>query len=177
MTLADRIVLMKGGAIEQVGTPAEIYGRPRTLFVAGFIGTPNMNFVDVVAHKSASGWTLRADGGDFAFSGAWPALREGQRLVLGIRPADVTWTGEGTINLLGGVADLVEFHGNDVLVTFSFGGTEVGALVKAGDHPRPGERVSFTLDERRVHLFDADSGLRVDDGAASHEQRPSGGGN
>ncbi len=168
MTLADRIVLMKGGAIEQVGTPAEIYGRPRTLFVAGFIGTPNMNFIDVVAHRSATGWTLRADGADFAFSGAWPALREDQRLVLGIRPADVTWAGEATGNVLGGVADLVEFHGNDVLVTFSFGGTEVGALVKAGDHPRPGDRVNFTLDERRVHLFDADSGLRIDDGGKSH---------
>ena len=88
MTLADRIVLMKAGAIEQVGTPAEIYERPRTLFVAGFIGTPNMNLINVAVTRADGGWLLRTDGADIFVSGKGFHLRSGQDAVLGIRPAD-----------------------------------------------------------------------------------------
>ncbi|TIW51173.1 MAG: ATP-binding cassette domain-containing protein, partial [Mesorhizobium sp.] len=62
MTLADRIVLLKDGVIEQVGSPAEIYRRPDNLFVAGFIGTPNMNFVEVAIGRAGNGWTLTGAG-------------------------------------------------------------------------------------------------------------------
>ncbi|MFK0276825.1 ABC transporter ATP-binding protein [Ensifer sp. NPDC090286] len=160
MTLADRIVLMKGGAIEQVGTPAEIYERPRTLFVAGFIGTPNMNFIDVTAEKTEGGWLLRSAGGNFPVSGDEFALRHLQKLVLGIRPADLqpAMTGPG---LLFGTADLVEFHGNDALVTFLFADKEIGALVKASACPKPGEAVSFVFEPNRLHLFDRESGLSL----------------
>ena len=160
MTLADRIVLMKGGAIEQVGTPAEIYERPRTLFVAGFIGTPNMNFIDVTAEKTEGGWLLRSAGGSFAISDDRFTLRNGQTLVLGIRPADLA-PAESGLNRVEGIADLVEFHGNDALVTFLFAGKEIGALVKASGCPRPGEAVSFTIEPNGLHLFDRESGLSV----------------
>ena len=161
MTLADRIVLMKGGAIEQVGSPAEIYEKPRTLFVAGFIGTPNMNLIDVTVHRGQEGWILRATGSDFAIAGTKFQLIEGQKAVLGIRPADLDVASNTSTNVLSGVADLVEFHGNDALVTFLFGGNEVGALVKAAGSPKAGDRVRFSLAEPRIHLFDAGTGMTL----------------
>jgi multiple sugar transport system ATP-binding protein len=161
MTLADRIVLMKGGAIEQVGTPAEIYERPRTLFVAGFIGTPNMNLIDVSVARGEGGWILRAEGSDIHIVGDAFSLTEGQKAVLGIRPPDLAAATPGAANTLSGLADLIEFHGNDALVTFQGAGKEVGALVKASNCPKSGERVSFAVDERRVHLFDAGTGLTL----------------
>ncbi|HEV7321259.1 MAG TPA: sn-glycerol-3-phosphate ABC transporter ATP-binding protein UgpC [Ensifer sp.] len=160
MTLADRIVLMKGGAIEQVGTPAEIYERPRTLFVAGFIGTPNMNFIDATAEKTEGGWLLRSDGGNFSIPLERFSLRHEQKLVLGVRPADLRAAAEG-INRISGTADLVEFHGNDALVTFLFGGKEIGALVKANACPKPGDVVSFGIEPECLHLFDRESGLSL----------------
>lgn len=161
MTLADRIVLMRGGAIEQVGSPAEIYEKPRTLFVAGFIGTPNMNFIDVTVTPDGDAWALRAEGKDIRISGNGFALKPGQKAVLGIRPPDLMpATTEGD-NVLSGVADLIEFHGNDALVTFSVAGKEVGALIKASSCPKSGERVLFSFDEDRIHLFDGESGLSL----------------
>ncbi|WP_445682262.1 ABC transporter ATP-binding protein [Radicibacter daui] len=168
MTLADRIVLMRAGAIEQVGTPAEIYGKPRTLFAAGFIGTPNMNFIDVTIAKGDGaggngGWVLESAGGRFTIEGARFALKPGAKAVLGIRPPDLRAVEPGSAgaNLLAGTADLVEFHGNDALVSFLFGGIEIGAQVKATVCPRPGEAVCFAADEAHIHLFDKQSGLTL----------------
>ena len=166
MTLADRIVLMKGGAIEQVGTPAEIYEKPRTLFVAGFIGTPNMNLMDVIVVRGEGGWLLRTEEADLHFSGEGFNLKAGHEAVLGIRPADLTQASSIGSNVLTGVADLIEFHGNDALVTFNFAGKEIGALVKASSCPRTGERVVFSFDESRIHLFDKVTGLRMTGRAA-----------
>lgn len=160
MTLADRIVLMKGGAIEQVGTPTEIYERPRTLFVAGFIGTPNMNFIDVTAEKTEGGWVLRSSGGNFSLSDEKFTLSHGQKLVLGVRPADLKIAAAGPTHL-SGTADLVEFHGNDALVTFLFADKEIGALVKASACPKPGAAVSFAVEPEGMHLFDRDSGISL----------------
>jgi multiple sugar transport system ATP-binding protein len=161
MTLADRIVLMKGGAIEQVGTPAEIYERPRTLFVAGFIGTPNMNLLDVVVSRGEDGWLLRTEGTDLFVSGNGFDLKAGQEAVLGLRPSDLVPTAAAGRNVLTGVADLIEFHGNDALVSFKFCGNEIGALAKAQSRPSTGERVMYSFDESRMHLFDKQTGLTL----------------
>ncbi len=161
MTLADRIVLMKGGAIEQVGTPAEIYERPRTLFVAGFIGTPNMNFIDVTVDHADGAWALRSEGSEIQVSQDAFNLKPGQKAVLGIRPPDLTPADISGRNTLAGTADLIEFHGNDALVSFKFAGKEVGALVKASSCPRTGDRVVYSFDQSRLHIFDANSGLSL----------------
>jgi multiple sugar transport system ATP-binding protein len=161
MTLADRIVLMKAGGIEQVGSPAEIYERPRTLFVAGFIGTPNMNFIDVTATSDRDGWALRGEGRDIRISGTDFDLTEGRKIVLGIRPPDLVPVEKDGGNVLAGIADLIEFHGNDALVTFKVAGKEVGALVKASSCPRTGDTVHYSFDEARLHLFDAETGLSL----------------
>jgi len=159
MTLADRIVLLKDGLIEQIGSPAEIYRRPDNLFVAGFIGTPNMNFIEVTAGRTEKGWTLNGAGTVLSIEGRGFHLQHGGRAVLGIRPPDLkTASGDAGGNLLLGTADLIEFHGNDALVTFGSGGKEISALVPARECPDLRAPVRYTFDEESIHLFDAETG-------------------
>jgi multiple sugar transport system ATP-binding protein len=171
MTLADRIVLLRDGVIEQIGSPAEIYERPGNLFVAGFIGTPNMNFIDVAVERKENRWTLTSAGAVFSIDGSRFNLQGIDRAVLGIRPPDLkTASPDATGNLLQGTADLIEFHGNDALVIFGFGGKEISALVSTRECPVLGSHVRHTVDEQSLHLFDAKSGvslLRREDGKHS----------
>ncbi|MEO5755619.1 MAG: sn-glycerol-3-phosphate ABC transporter ATP-binding protein UgpC [Mesorhizobium sp.] len=159
MTLADRIVLLRDGLIEQIGSPAEIYERPANVFVAGFIGTPNMNFIDVTVSRSKGGWTLTSAGAVFTVDGGRFSLEEVERAVLGIRPADLKTVANGHAgNVLQGTADLIEFHGNEALVTFGVGGKEISALVSSRACPTLRGNVRYTFDEESLHLFDAKSG-------------------
>jgi len=158
MTLADRIVLLKDGVIEQIGSPAEIYRRPGNLFVAGFIGTPNMNFIEAMVSRKADSWTLTGAGTVLSLEGGDFHLQHGNRVVLGIRPPDLKTAEAGTANLLQGTADLIEFHGNDALVTFGSGGKEISALVPARECPEQSAPVRYTFDEDSIHLFDAETG-------------------
>ncbi|TIU49755.1 MAG: sn-glycerol-3-phosphate ABC transporter ATP-binding protein UgpC [Mesorhizobium sp.] len=161
MTLADRIVLLKDGVIEQVGSPAEIYGRPGNMFVAGFIGTPNMNFIEVTVGRAANGWTLTGAGTVLSLDGAGFHLQPGDRAVLGIRPPDLKTASAGAAGILQGTADLIEFHGNDALVTFGSGGKEISALVPARECPVLHAPVRYTFEEESIHLFDATSGASL----------------
>ncbi|BCM16570.1 ABC transporter ATP-binding protein [Mesorhizobium sp. J8] len=158
MTLADRIVLLKDGVIEQIGSPAEIYRRPGNQFVAGFIGTPNMNFIEAMVGRKEDGWTLTGAGTVLSLQGSDFYLQHGDRVVLGIRPPDLKTAQAGAANLLQGTADLIEFHGNDALVTFGSGGKEISALVPARECPELRALVRFTFDEDSIHLFDAETG-------------------
>ncbi|RWC87940.1 MAG: sn-glycerol-3-phosphate ABC transporter ATP-binding protein UgpC [Mesorhizobium sp.] len=161
MTLADRIVLLKDGVIEQIGSPAEIYGRPGNMFVAGFIGTPNMNFIEVTVGRAANGWTLTGAGTVLSLDGAGFHLQPGDRAVLGIRPPDLKTASAGAAGILQGTADLIEFHGNDALVTFGSGGKEISALVPARECPVLHAPVRYTFEEESIHLFDATSGASL----------------
>jgi len=158
MTLADRIVLLKDGVIEQVGSPAEIYRRPGNLFVAGFIGTPNMNFIEAMVAQKGDGWTLTGAGTVLSLEGGDFHLQHGNRVVLGIRPPDLKTAEAGTANLLQGTADLIEFHGNDALVTCGSGGKEISALVPARECPEQSAPVRYSFEEDSIHLFDAETG-------------------
>ena len=157
MTLADRIVLMRAGKIEQVGTPEEIYEQPRTHFVAGFIGTPAMNFLD-----------LRVEGGDMVGDGVRLALdlsrfdvREGQAVILGVRPSDLQPADADGPQVLTGIADLIEYHGDQVLISYDVGPNRIHASVPARDRPEEGGTVRFALDADEIHLFDRESGLSL----------------
>jgi multiple sugar transport system ATP-binding protein len=161
MTLADRIVLLRDGRIEQIGSPAEIYERPGNLFVAGFIGTPNMNFIDVTVDRKGNGWTLTSAGTVFTIDGSRFKLQQGERAVLGIRPPDLKTAGPDVGSLLEGTADLIEFHGNDALVIFGSGGKEISALVPTRECPAVNSHVRYTVDEQSMHLFDAKSGMSL----------------
>ena len=161
MTLADRIVLLKDGVIEQIGAPAEIYLRPANMFVAGFIGTPNMNFVEVTVGRSGNDWTLTGAGTVLSIEGRGFHLQHGDRAVLGIRPPDLKTANAGAAGILQGTADLIEFHGNDALVTFGSGGKEISALVPARECPALNAPVRYTFEEEAIHLFDATSGASL----------------
>ncbi|TJX16016.1 MAG: ABC transporter ATP-binding protein, partial [Mesorhizobium sp.] len=123
------------------------------MFVAGFIGTPNMNFIEVTVGRAANGWTLTGAGTVLSIDGAGFHLQLGDRAVLGIRPPDLKTASDGAAGILQGAADLIEFHGNDALVTFGSGGKEISALVPARECPVLHAPVRYTFEEEAIHLF------------------------
>lgn len=162
MTLADRIVLLNAGTIEQVGTPQEIYQCPRTLFVAGFIGTPAMNFLPMTARRNGDSWELNGAAGQLSVSAERFDLSDSQHVVFGIRPDDLSLEADDEKpNILSGESDIVEFHGGQSLVSFDLGDNRISAFVPTGQSPKEGERISLRVDETAAHIFDAKSGLSL----------------
>jgi multiple sugar transport system ATP-binding protein len=158
MTLADRIVLLNAGEIEQVGTPEEIYDFPETLFVAGFIGTPAMNFLKLDVSKLNTGWMLTGTDVTLEVEGREFALVNSRKVVLGIRPSKFTLSANAIEGkTLTSTAEFVEFNGDDVLVGFNVGGTQLTAFVEASQRPREGDIVHFAVGETEIHLFDAET--------------------
>jgi len=153
MTLATRIVVMRAGKIQQIGTPAEVYERPANLFVAGFLGAPAMNFVPgaLGAGGVFAAGGLRLDLAAHATAGARDA-------VLGIRPEHVR-IGHG--GAPAGTVSLVEPMGNHQVVWIESGGQLLSALVHDASTFALGEAVSFEVDTARVSLFDRPGGQRL----------------
>ena len=167
MTLADVIFVLNKGVVEQSGTPLDVYARPATRFVAGFLGSPGMNFVDASLEHGASGWRATAKGAlevplDEAAFGA--ALVPGRRVVLGVRPHDVAIVGEGEGE---GHASLevaiVEALGAESHAHGEIAGAPFVARTAARAGVRKGERVRVAL--RDVHLFDPEDGRSLRAGA------------
>lgn len=180
MTLADRVVLMRGGRIEQLGTPAELYGCPHTVFAAGFVGTPAMNFADGVIERTAGRVALAAGGARWTLAARrFAGLPDGLRVKLAIRPnylriAPGAHAPAATLALEGRV-ELVELLGAEALVTFGRNGAPFAALVPASAAPALGAVVTFTFDERDLHLFDAATERNVmlpEAGAPADAERP-----
>ena len=145
MTLATRIVVMQGGRIQQIGSPCEVYERPANRFVAGFLGSPSMNFVEgeVDIHGCFHAGALTVG---LADSGALPGAA-----TLGARPEHLQLRDDGPLEAL---VTLVEPMGNHQVVWLDCGGHALSALVH---EPRPmaaGQRVRFAIDAKRVSLFD-----------------------
>ena len=150
MTLADRIVVMRAGEIEQVGTPLELYHKPANRFVAGFIGSPAMNFLPA---------RLRGDGAIETSSG--DAIRlpltspADEGLMLGVRPEDLTLSTGAAV--LRGTASLVENLGELAIIYVDVGAAEPVIVKLPGDCTlRPGDAVSLTAPNSRLHLFGPD---------------------
>jgi multiple sugar transport system ATP-binding protein len=166
MTLADRIVLLRDGRIEQVGTPREIFERPCSAFVAGFIGTPPMNLVQMSVKDQGSHIALSGPDGVVHVEPHRFLLQGRERVTLGIRPAHLRVdTNGGRHGGFSGEVQLIEYLGNEVLVNFGQDGSEISALMPSAQGPQLRERVSFVADPQQVHLFDIDTGaslLRID---------------
>lgn len=160
MTLADRIVLMKDGQVEQVGPPEEIYERPVSLFVAGFIGTPAMNFIRMTATIANGLLTLNGEGVDLVVDDGKFDVTDGQSVVLGVRPSDLE-VQESPENALAGVCDLIEYHGDQALVCYNVGSVEMRALVPARHRPDEGAAVCFGIRDGSAHIFDLETGLSL----------------
>lgn len=162
MTIADRIVLMRDGKIEQMGSPDEIFERPATRFVADFIGTPAMNFLHATIED---GHIARAGGIALRLSpGSFPSLRPGQQVELGLRPARMELCPEGTPGALTGTVVLVENMGAEGQVITDVEGHEMSFTTPAFRGLAIGDRVSFAIDPDHIHAFDPQSGqsLRKD---------------
>jgi ABC-type sugar transport system ATPase subunit len=169
MTLADRIVILNHGRIEQIGTPEDVYDTPATAFVASFIGAPAMNLLPArLEHhqlRLEDGTTLPCphDGArDVSRGGARDVSRDGARDVLcGIRPENLIWSAAPSGPCLHGIALTVEPLGADTLVTFLVGATEIAARLPPRSVRRAGEALTLMLDPAAVHVFDQTNGQRM----------------
>jgi multiple sugar transport system ATP-binding protein len=153
MTMADRIVIMKDGHIQQVGTPAEVYHSPANTFVAQFIGAPSMNMIPAVRANGG----VRAAGRDIALADAAAPVPEGTALTLGIRPDALRVVPDGAAGgLFRGRVSVLEPLGSETLAYVDIGGQEVIASAD-GRHPPPlAAEVTLAADPADMHVFAED---------------------
>jgi len=156
MTMADKIVVMRDGRVEQIGAPLDLYDRPANIFVAGFIGSPSMNFVT---------GKLLSENGSLSFvsdKGTVLPVPEGtanhaEPVVYGIRPEHIDVRADG----LPATISVLEPTGSETQIFAHFGTDSIMAAVRDRITARPGEAISLKIDTARVHLFDAKSGRRL----------------
>jgi multiple sugar transport system ATP-binding protein len=156
MTMADRIVVMRDGRVEQVGSPLELYDHPANQFVAGFIGSPAMNFIPGVWHSAGQSAQVRFDDGSTVeLDGQWSA-EPGQRVIYGVRPEHLELAADNS----GFPTEVlvVEPTGAETQVLTRFGGVDISAVFRERHHFVPGAAVRLRPDPQRGHLFDAASG-------------------
>ncbi|MEY4680599.1 MAG: sn-glycerol-3-phosphate transporter ATP-binding protein UgpC [Pseudomonadota bacterium] len=159
MTMADRIVVMHDGIVEQVGTPLELYDHPSNLFVAGFIGSPAMNFIEGTLRRDGGAPVLEAKGGRLALPASTPGA-DGQKVTLGIRPEHLSISATGPASL-DAVVEVVEPTGADTHVVAIAFGQQVQAVFTERHAFAPGARVALCPRAEAIHLFDTASGRHL----------------
>ena len=164
MTLGDRIVIMKDGVIQQIGTPQEVFDHPANLFVAGFIGMPQMNFYDARLEKENGKYTVVLDGAHVVLSDEKQANltargAEPQDITLGVRPEHIALLGDGT-NMIHGTVDVSEMMGSAVHLHLNACGKDTIIIVQTMDLQGPnkvdfsiGSTVAFTFGGNVAHVF------------------------
>jgi sn-glycerol 3-phosphate transport system ATP-binding protein len=155
MTLADRMIVMNAGRAEQIGTPMQVYEDPQTVFVAGFIGSPSMNFLP--GKGTASGAVALAGGGTLQ---AGVPVADGRPVTVGIRPEHAVPAMLET-TALAGTVEMVEQLGADVLIHIGYGGGTFVARVPHGMQPALGDAFGVRVEPARVFVFDDATGQRV----------------
>jgi multiple sugar transport system ATP-binding protein len=165
MTLADRVVVMNKGKIEQIGAPNFLYHSPATRFVAGFIGSPAMNFIPCRLEQAGDGLNVRlSDSISFAVPAErMPRYRShvGQDLTFGIRPEHLTEAkpnGHSNVGLFDAGIEVVEPMGNETMVFFSIGGTEVSGRIDPNAGARVGAALKMAAHLDHMHLIENTSG-------------------
>jgi len=156
MTMADRIVAMRDGRIEQIGAPLELYDRPANLFVAGFIGSPAMNLAPGVLRREGDGWAVEVEGARLPAPGVAGA-EEGRRVVWGMRPEHIDLSDAG----IAATVAVVEPTGSETHVIARLGAREFTVVVRERRALAPGEAIQLAPRAAEAHLFDADSGARL----------------
>jgi multiple sugar transport system ATP-binding protein len=157
MTMADRIFILSRGVLQQSGSPMEVYAKPANRFVAGFIGSPAMNFVDATVEDDGSALYAVADGFRVRLPEAFaPSVRPyaGRAVVFGVRPEDIA-AATGTGATLETRAEVVETLGSEIFAHLACGPRTIVARMKAPDVPlRVGDALAVELDMAKTHLFD-----------------------
>jgi multiple sugar transport system ATP-binding protein len=159
MTMATHVALLQGGRLEQVGSPVEVYDRPATTFVAGFLGSPPMNLLDVQLVADDGLLCARAAGVDVVVRAGAAPLRDA---VLGVRPEHLEIVEAGAGAPISAVVRMVENLGGEELAHCDVGASR---LVVRGPRPlrvRPGQALGLRADPTHLHLFDATSGRRLE---------------
>jgi multiple sugar transport system ATP-binding protein len=159
MTMGDRIAVMRDGLLQQVGTPQELYDHPVNVFVAGFIGSPSMNFA-----------TTKSEGKDLMFGGhkleltgdqarAADSRPDGASVLIGFRPEHIEIANgqEMSAVRIPATVDVVEYLGNDELIHAQAEGNEIVALLPSDKKVAVGDRVDFAVPMEKLHIFDPDS--------------------
>lgn len=164
MTLADRIVIMNLGRIEQVGTPDEVYKHPASQFVASFIGSPAMNFATGTVTGTGSKAKLKTDSGESIGLGGRD-IAEGRRIQLGFRPehmmlAKVAKPASGHISISAHIT-VIEPMGHETVLTCDAGFGEIVGKYEGEDRFKPSDAANFHIRADRLHYFDLDTGLRI----------------
>ena len=169
MTLGTRIVVMKDGVVQQVDTPQNLYNKPCNLFVAGFIGSPQMNMVEAKVNASGNDVVLEFDGNKVKL----PASKAkklidggyaGKTVIMGIRPEDLYDEAErvaGSDAVITANIEVYELLGAEVYLYFTVGGKNFTARVNPRTEARTGDTVKFALDVDKIHVFDKDTELTI----------------
>ena len=166
MTLGTRIVVMKDGVIQQVDTPQNLYEKPQNLFVAGFMGSPQMNFLDAVVRINGTAVTLEVAGQSIPLP---PAKAKklidggynGKTVVMGIRPEDVhdeeAFIAANPDTIVDATIHVYELLGAEVFLYFDLGEFPMTARVDPRSNARPGDTVRFSFDVEKIHVFDKET--------------------
>jgi multiple sugar transport system ATP-binding protein len=164
MTLADQIVVLKDGIVQQVGSPIDIYEKPANRFVAGFFGTPTMNFLPADLSQTGDRHAARGAGFEIPLTVA-PPLRPAQaaldRVVVGIRPEKLSLVKRGDDVALSGEVAMREILGAEVVLHLESKAGPLTVRADANASPRPGDTVQVWLDPAAVHVFDGKSEVRL----------------
>jgi len=155
MTLADRIVVLQDGRVEQAGQPLDLYNSPRNVFVAGFIGSPRMNLIDAVVESAAEGLSLMAGAAPIGVTGV-PGLNVGDRCAYGIRPEHISIAESGEADMAATV-DYAEQLGGETYLYCSADGLPPITLHRPGQLPvQRGQTLHLAFDRTRMHVFGPD---------------------
>jgi multiple sugar transport system ATP-binding protein len=156
MTMADKIVVMHDGRVEQIGAPLDLYDRPDNVFVAGFIGSPAMNFLHGSLRLNGTGEFNGPNGVRLPLAAA-PSGSDGRPVIYGVRPEHFALADDGT----EAEVHVVEPTGSELQVVAKLGGEEIIAVFRERHQFKPGQMIRLKPDARLVHLFDEATGERL----------------
>ncbi len=156
MTMADKIVVMHDGLVEQIGAPLDLYDRPDNLFVAGFIGSPAMNMIKGRIRVNGTASFEGPAGVKFSLAAAGSG-NDGRPAVYGVRPEHFSLSDDGA----EAEVQVIEPTGSELQVVAKLGGEETTAVFRERHQFKPGEKIRLKPDPRLVHLFDEETGKRL----------------
>ena len=165
MTLGTRIVVLKDGVIQQVDTPQNLYNKPNNLFVAGFIGSPQMNFIDAKVVKNGSEVDIQF--GEYSFKlpeNKTKALIDGgyvgKEVIIGIRPEDI-FLSTSNESVVDAEVEITELLGAEINLFLSIGGNNITARVNSRSTAKVGDNIKVAFDVNKIHVFDKDTELTI----------------
>jgi multiple sugar transport system ATP-binding protein len=154
--MADKIVVMHDGIVEQVGAPLELYDRPDNLFVAGFIGSPAMNMLKGAIRVNGTA-SFSGPGGVTLPLASVPAASDGRPAIYGVRPEHFEISDDGAEAEI----QVVEPTGSEIQVVAKLGGQDIIVVFRERHQFKPGEKIRLKPNPKLVHLFDEDTGKRL----------------